>query len=83
METTLDKLKHRTMAHVKSLNCHGALRRRIIDMGITPGAAIFVRKTAPFGDPLQVNVRGYELSLRLSEAHQISVEYDDYSNPQN
>ena len=79
METTLDKLKHRTMAHVKSLTCHGALRRRIIDMGITPGAAIFVCKTAPFGDPLQVNVRGYELSLRLSEAAQITVEYDEKS----
>lgn len=77
METTLSKLPHGKMAHVKSLTCHGALRRRIIDMGITPGAAIFVRKTAPFGDPLQVNVRGYELSLRLSEAEQISVEYDD------
>lgn len=76
METSLDKLSHKTMARVKSLTCSGALRRRIIDMGITPGAAIFVRKTAPFGDPLQINVRGYELSLRLSEAKQISVEYD-------
>ena len=77
METTLSKLPHGKMAQVKSLTCQGALRRRIIDMGITPGAAIFVRKTAPFGDPLQVNVRGYELSLRLSEAEQISVEYDE------
>lgn len=77
METTLNKLQHGKMAHVKSLTCQGALRRRIIDMGITPGAAIFVRKTAPFGDPLQVNVRGYELSLRMSEAEQITVEYED------
>lgn len=77
METKLSKLPHGKMAHVKALTCQGALRRRIIDMGITPGAAIFVRKTAPFGDPLQVNVRGYELSLRLSEAEQISVEYDE------
>lgn len=77
METTLDKLKFGKMAYIKSFTCQGALRRRIIDMGITPGAAVFVRKTAPFGDPLQVNVRGYELSLRLSEARQISVEYED------
>lgn len=77
METTLNELQHGKMAHVKSLTCQGALRRRIIDMGITPGAAIFVRKTAPFGDPLQVNVRGYELSLRMSEAKQITVEYED------
>ena len=73
METTADKLKYHTNATVKSLACSGALRRRIIDMGITPGATIILRKKAPFGDPLEFNVRGYELSIRKSEAEKIVV----------
>ena len=52
----------------------GALRRRIIDMGITPGATIIMRKVAPFGDPIEINVRGYELSIRKSEANEIILE---------
>ncbi len=52
----------------------GALRRRIIDMGITPGATIIMRKVAPFGDPIEINVRGYELSIRKSEAKEIILE---------
>lgn len=51
----------------------GALRRRIIDMGITPGAIIVMKRVAPFGDPIEVNVRGYELSIRKSEAKEITV----------
>ncbi len=58
---------------VLSLGCSGALRRRIIDMGITPGAIVIMRKAAPMGDPLEINVRGYELSIRRSEAREIRI----------
>lgn len=70
-ELTADKLKAGMPYIVKSLACTGALRRRIIDMGITPGAKIILRKKAPLGDPIEYNVRGYELSMRKSEASQI------------
>lgn len=59
---------------VKKLHGQGPLRRRIMDMGITKGIDIYVRKVAPLGDPMEVTVRGYELSLRKSEAEQIEVE---------
>ena len=52
----------------------GATRRRIMDMGITRGAEVFVRKVAPLGDPIEVTVRGYELSLRKADAEKILVE---------
>ncbi|MGI6031116.1 MAG: FeoA family protein [Eubacteriales bacterium] len=52
----------------------GAVRRRIMDMGITKGAQVFVRKVAPLGDPVEVTVRGYELSLRRADAEMIQVE---------
>jgi ferrous iron transport protein A len=52
----------------------GALRRRIMDMGITKGAEVTVRKVAPLGDPIEVTVRGYELSIRRNEAEQIQVQ---------
>ena len=58
---------------VTQLGCSGALRRRIIDMGITPGALIIMRKAAPMGDPIEINVRGYELSIRRSEAREILI----------
>lgn len=58
---------------VTRLGCSGALRRRIIDMGITPGAHIIMRKAAPMGDPIEINVRGYELSIRRSEAAEIVI----------
>ena len=61
-------------ARVLALRCAGALRRRIIDMGITPGAVVVMRKTAPLGDPIEINIRGYELSIRKTEAEQILVE---------
>ncbi len=59
---------------VSRLNGTGALKRRIMDMGITKGTDIFVRKTAPLGDPVEVTVRGYELSIRKSEAEHIEVQ---------
>lgn len=71
---TVSELKIGEQATVVSLGCKGALRRRIIDMGITPGAVVIMRKTAPFGDPIEINVRGYELSIRRSEAKEITVE---------
>lgn len=61
-------------AIVKRLNGEGALKRRIMDMGVTKGVEVFVRKVAPLGDPIEVTVRGYELSLRKAEAENILVE---------
>ena len=61
-------------AVVKKLHGEGALKRRIMDMGITKGTEIYVRKVAPLGDPLEVTVRGYELSVRKGDAEQIEVE---------
>ncbi|HBS03044.1 MAG TPA: ferrous iron transport protein A [Firmicutes bacterium] len=59
---------------VKKISGEGKIRRRIFDMGITPGAEIYLRKKAPLGDPLEVTLRGYELSLRKSEASFVEVE---------
>jgi len=72
-EITVNDMKNGQKAIVTGLGCAGALRRRMIDMGITPGAAIVMRKAAPMGDPLELNVRGYELSIRRSEAKEIRV----------
>lgn len=68
VEYTADKLKKGVTATVKALACTGAVRRRLIDMGITPGAEIRMLKKAPFGDPIEFQIRGYALSLRKSEA---------------
>lgn len=59
---------------VRRVEGEGATRRRIMDMGITRGAEVFVRKVAPLGDPIEVTVRGYELSLRKADAEKILVE---------
>ena len=59
---------------VKKLSGAGAVKRRIMDMGITKGVSIYVRKVAPLGDPIEVTVRGYELSLRKADAEMIEVE---------
>ena len=59
---------------VVKLYGEGPIKRRIMDMGITKGVEIYVRKTAPFGDPIEVTVRGYELSLRKADAEMIEVE---------
>ena len=60
---------------VKKLYGEGAIRRRIMDMGVTKGTAVTVRKVAPLGDPIEVTVRGYELSLRKEDAEKIEVEF--------
>lgn len=59
---------------VTKLTGEGAVKRRIMDMGITKGVEVFVRKVAPLGDPIEVTVRGYELSLRKADAEMIEVE---------
>ncbi len=56
---------------VKKIECTGALKKRIMDMGITKGVSIIVRKVAPLGDPIEVTVRGYELSIRKHDAENI------------
>ncbi len=61
---------------VKKIQAEGKIRRRLFDMGITPGAVIVMRKTAPLGDPIEVNLRGYELSLRKSEAECVVMEVE-------
>ena len=71
---TLKDVKVGHSATVVKLNGEGALRRRIMDMGITKGVKITVRKVAPLGDPLELTVRGYELSLRKAGAELIEVE---------
>lgn len=74
---TLDELKPKEKAVVIGIGGRGPVRRRLIDMGITPGAHVMIKKTAPFGDPLEVNIRGYSLSMRKSEAAQVTVERDE------
>ena len=61
-------------AKVVKLHGEGAVKRRIMDMGITKGTEVFVRKVAPLGDPMEVTVRGYELSLRKADTEMIEVE---------
>lgn len=59
---------------VKKLHGEGALRRRLMDMGLTKGVEVYIRKVAPLGDPIEINLRGYELSLRRSDAQMIEIE---------
>ena len=72
--TTLNNVKVGKTATIKKINGAGAVKRRIMDMGITKGVEIYVRKVAPLGDPVEVTVRGYELSLRKADAEMICVE---------
>ena len=71
---TLRDLKPGESGTVISIGEKGPMRRRIMDMGVTPGTIIKVVKVAPLGDPIEVNVRGYELSLRKDEAQRIIIE---------
>ena len=70
---TLKETKIGSAVTVKKLVGEGAVRRRIMDMGITKGTQIYVRKVAPLGDPIEITVRGYELSLRKADAEMIEV----------
>lgn len=71
---TLKEISCGETVTVKRLTGEGPVRRRIMDMGITKGVPVFVRKVAPLGDPVEVTVRGYELSLRKADAEMIEVE---------
>ena len=71
---TLKEVKVGDTVTAKKLNGQGATKRRIMDMGITKGVEVFVRKVAPLGDPIEVTVRGYELSLRKADAAMIDVD---------
>ncbi len=71
---TLKETRIGETARVVKLHGAGPVRRRIMDMGITKGVDVFVRKVAPLGDPVEVTVRGYELSLRRADAEMIEVE---------
>jgi ferrous iron transport protein A len=71
---TLRQTKVGQTVKVVKLHGEGAVKRRIMDMGITKGVEVFVRKIAPLGDPIEVNVRGYELSIRKADAEMIEVE---------
>ena len=71
---TLKQAKIGETVRVVKVHGEGAVRRRIMDMGITKGVTITVRKVAPLGDPIEINVRGYELSLRKADAEMIETE---------
>ena len=71
---TLKDIRVGDTVSVKKLHGEGAVKRRIMDMGITKGVEVYVRKVAPLGDPVEINVRGYELSLRKADAQRIEVE---------
>lgn len=70
---TLDKLKVGSQAVIDQVGGEGALRRRFLDMGLTPGTKVIMRKKAPMGDPIEIKLRGYELTLRLEDAERITL----------
>ena len=71
---TLKQAKIGSTVRVVKVHGEGAIKRRIMDMGITKGVEIYVRKLAPLGDPMELTVRGYELSLRKADAEMIEIE---------
>ena len=76
MNKTLNDLRPGESGIILRLAGEGALKRRLVDMGLTPGVRITMRKTAPLGDPIEVNIRGYELSLRRADAKEIVIEQE-------
>ena len=77
MLKTLDDFKIGETGLIKKVDGEGRIRRRLFDMGVTPGATVYLRKKAPLGDPLEVTIRGYELTLRKSEAKLITLEVEE------
>ena len=73
----LDEFKVGETGLIKKVEGEGRLRRRLFDMGVTPGATVYLRKKAPLGDPLEVTIRGYELTLRKSEAELVVLEVEE------
>lgn len=74
MAKTLNEFAVGESGRIASVNGEGRIRRRLFDMGVTPGATVTLRKKAPLGDPLEVTVRGYELTLRKAEAACVEVD---------
>lgn len=74
MEKTLDQFSIGETGKVKAVVADGRIKRRLFDMGITPGAEIYMRKRAPLGDPIEITLRGYELTLRKGEAVCVKME---------
>ncbi len=74
MEKTLDTFAPGDSGKIVSVLGEGRIRRRLFDMGLTPGAEVYLRKKAPLGDPIEITLRGYELSLRKDEAKNIVLE---------
>ena len=73
MEKKLSEFKIGESGTIKIVTGEGRIRRRLFDMGITPGAEIYLRKKAPLGDPIEITIRGYELTLRKSEAEYVTM----------
>ena len=73
----LDEFQIGETGLIKKVEGEGRLRRRLFDMGVTPGATVYLRKKAPLGDPIEVTIRGYELTLRKSEAALVILEVED------
>ncbi len=71
---TLNELKIGQKGKILAVNGEGALRRRLLDMGLTPRTEVMIRKIAPMGDPIEIHLRGYELTLRIEDAKEIEVE---------
>lgn len=74
MEKTLDNFSVGEIGTIKMVTGEGKIKRRLFDMGITPGAEVYLRKKAPLGDPIEITIRGYELTLRKTEAECVLLE---------
>ncbi len=74
MQKNLNEFSVGERGVIKTVSGEGKLRRRLFDMGVTPGAEVYLRKKAPLGDPLEVTIRGYELTLRKTEAACVTLE---------
>ena len=74
LNMTLDKCPVGKEHRITAVNGEGALRRRLLDMGITPRTVVMIRKVAPMGDPIEIHLRGYELTIRIDDAKKIEIE---------
>ncbi len=74
MEKKLSEFEPGERGVIRMISGEGRIRRRLLDMGVTPGAEVNLRKRAPLGDPIEVNIRGYELTLRKTEAEAVTME---------
>lgn len=75
--TTLDKIQPKKSGVIKAVGGEGALRRRLLDMGLTPKTMVRVQKVAPMGDPMELCLRGYKLSIRKEDAAKIEIEVNE------